>query len=94
MFEIRVESAGLVRLLGRLDASEAERAGEDLRALEGPMTLDCSSLEYISSAGLSLVVMTYKRLQAAGHSLRLVNLQPKVRNVFTYARLDRLLNIE
>ena len=94
MFEIRVETDGLVRLSGRLDASEADKASEDLRALEGPMTLECSALEYISSAGLSVVVMTFKRLHAAGHSLRLVNLQPKVRNVFTYAGLHRLLNIE
>lgn len=94
MFQLRIETDGVVRLSGRLDASEADKAIEDLRALEGPMTLDCSALEYISSAGLSVMVMTYKRLHAAGHSLRLVNLQPKVRNVFTYAGLHKLLSIE
>ncbi len=42
----------------------------------------------------SVVLMIHKRLHAAGHSFRLVNLQPMVRNVITYAGLHRLLNIE
>ena len=94
MFEMSVEADGVVRVSGRLDASESDRALEKLRALEGPMTLDCSALEYISSAGLRVVLMIHKRLHAAGHSFRLVNLQPMVRNVITYAGLHRLLNID
>ena len=58
------------------------------------MTLDCSNLEYISSAGLSVMLVTHRRLRAAGHALRLTNLQPRVRNVFTYAGLHRVLQIE
>ena len=94
MFAMRVESDGVVRLTGRLDASEAERAIDGLEAITGPMTLDCSNLEYISSAGLSVMLVTHKRLLASGHALRLTNLQPRVRNVFTYAGLHRILQIE
>ena len=94
MFAMRVESDGVVRLTGRLDASEADQAIDGLEAITGPVTLDCSNLEYISSAGLSVMLVTHKRLVAAGHSLRLVNLQPRVRNVFTYAGLHTILQIE
>jgi anti-anti-sigma factor len=94
MFEIRVADGGLVRMSGRLDAAEADKARADLDGMPGPLTLDCSELEYISSAGLSVLIVTYKRLHAAGHPLRLVNLQPRVRNVFHYAGLNRLLQIE
>jgi anti-sigma B factor antagonist len=94
MFEMRTEDGGLIRLSGRLDAAEADQALEDLQQVAGPMTLDLTGLTYISSAGLAVVVQVYKRLHAAGHDLRLVNLQPKVRNVFTYAGLHKLLNIE
>ena len=94
MFSIRIEPDGVVRLSGRLDAAEAERAIADLAAISGPVTMDCGSLEYISSAGLSVMLVTHKRLMGSGHALRLVNLQPRVRNVFTYAGLNRILQIE
>jgi anti-anti-sigma factor len=94
MFAMQVEPDGIVRLSGRLDASEADRAIDGLDAIAGPVTLDCSNLEYISSAGLSVMLVTHKRLTAAGHALRLTNLQPRVRNVFTYAGLHRILQIE
>jgi len=94
MFSMRFEPGGVVRLSGRLDASEADRANDELDSIAGPVTLDCSNLEYISSAGLSVMLVTHKRLTAAGHALRVTNLQPRVRNVFTYAGLHRILQIE
>ena len=94
MFEVRFEGDGRVRLVGRLDASQAEAATAALRRLDGPSVADFSELEYISSAGLSVILLTYKRLHEAGHSLLLVNLSPRIRNVFGYAGLDRVLRIE
>ena len=94
MLEIRNPSTGQVELVGRLDASEAERADQTLRAMTGSLRLDCSGLDYISSAGLGVLIELHKRLVAAGQTLTLANLVPRVRNVFMYAGLDRLLNIE
>ena len=94
MFEIRVDESGQVLMKGRLDAAESDKALRVLRGLEGPLTVDLSGLDYISSAGIGVLIETYKRLGAAGHPLRLVNLLPRVRNIFTYAGLDRILTIE
>ena len=94
MFDLRVGAEGTVKFIGRLDASEAERVLAAVRALGGPMTADFSELEYISSAGLGLIIETHQRLTRQGHSLRIVNLTPKVRNIFTYAGLDSVLRIE
>ena len=94
MFEIRKGEDGRVKLAGRLDAAEADGALAALSAISAPLVADCAELEYISSAGLSVILQTYKRLLGLGHPLRLVNLQPRVRNVFTYAGLDRFLTIE
>ena len=94
MFEIVVGDGGQVRVQGRLDAAESDRALQVLRSISGPVTLDCTGLDYISSAGIAVIMDTYKRLTAAGHSLRLVNLTPRVKNVFTYAGLDKLLGIQ
>lgn len=85
---------GTVTLAGRLDAAEAETAHAAFRALQGPLVVDCDRLEYISSAGLGLLVEAHKRLTAAGQTMRLVRLQPRVRNVLAYAGLDRILRVE
>ncbi len=91
MFDIQVDDEGTVRLSGRLDASQTDRAHAVLAELTRNVTADCSALEYISSAGLGIIIVTHKRLLASGHSLKLVNLQPRVRNVFAYAGLDKFL---
>ena len=94
MFDIHLLAGGEVKVTGRLDAAESDRALAILRGLTGPVTVDCAGLDYISSAGIAVIMDTYKRLSTTGHALRLVNLTPRVKNVFTYAGLDKLLGIE
>ena len=94
MFDIQVLAGGRVSVNGRLDAAESERALHVFRGLSGPLTVDCSGLDYISSAGIAVVMDTYKRLLDAGHALHLVHVTPRVKNVFSYAGLDKLLGIE
>jgi anti-sigma B factor antagonist len=94
MLDIQVASPGQVRLAGRLDAAQAERALQVLSGLPGPLTLDCSDLEYVSSAGLGVIVQTYKRLLESKSGFKLTHLSPRVRNVFTLSGLDRVIPIE
>jgi anti-anti-sigma factor len=94
MFDIQVVADGLVQLTGRLDAAESDHLREVLGEIDHSVTLDCSALDYISSAGIGVLIETYKRLHASGHTLRLVKMLPRVRNVFAYAGLDRILTIE
>lgn len=94
MFDIQVAPNGLVQMTGRLDAAESERALEVLRGIDRSLVLDCSGLDYISSAGIGVLIETYKRLTATGHSFKLVKMLPRVRNIFAYAGLDRILTIE
>jgi anti-sigma B factor antagonist len=93
MFTIQQVGEGQVRLRGRLDAAEAEGALDELRRLSGPLTVDCSDLDYISSAGLGVIMATFKRLTDTGSTLLLANMQPRVRNVFKYSGLDKVLEI-
>jgi anti-anti-sigma factor len=94
MFRLDRGKDGTVRLVGRLDAAEADQATEAFAALDGPVVADCSELEYISSAGISVLMVTYKRLHQKGQTLRLQSLQPRVRNVFVYSGLAPMLGIE
>jgi anti-anti-sigma factor len=71
MFRLEPLTQGRVRLIGRLDAAEAEQASSAFAVLDGPIDADCSGLEYISSAGISVLMVTYKRLHQKGHVFRL-----------------------
>jgi anti-anti-sigma factor len=94
VLELRLRDGGVVALAGRLDASESDRALAELNRLPGPLTLDCTELEYISSAGISVIVMTYKRLTGQGQVLVFTGMVPRVKNVFVYAGLAKLLGIQ
>jgi anti-sigma B factor antagonist len=56
--------------------------------------VDLSDLKYISSAGIGVLMKTYKRLHDSGNTIKLVNLSQHVRNVFHYAGLEQLFGIE
>lgn len=94
MFTIEDQGAGNFKLGGRLDAAQVETAEATLGDASGAVTLDLTELEYIASAGISVVLTLFKRLKSNGGSLRLINLTPHVLNVFRYAGLDQVLNIE
>ena len=94
MLEIDVQPGGCVRLSGRLDAAQADRAKEALQSLNEPATIDLKDLDYVSSAGLGVLVQTYKRLRDSGHSFRITNMKPRIRSVFVYAGLDKVLRLE
>jgi anti-anti-sigma factor len=94
MFEIERRSENLIALSGRLDASQAPKADQLLGTASGSIRIDLSALEYISSAGISVLLRVYKRLDDTGHTLTLLNPSPHVRNVFHYAGLDQILAIE
>ena len=58
------------------------------------MTLDCRGLEYISSAGLGVLLKTQKRLVAAGGKVRLAGVNRHVQDIFVYSGFDQLFEIE
>jgi len=94
MFRLDPGSGGTVRLIGRLDGDEAERALASFAELEGSIVADCSELDYISSAGIAVILVTLQRLNKLGHTFRLHPVQPRVRNVFKYAGLSQVLGID
>jgi len=94
MLAIEMGTDGAVVLNGRLDAAQAPAAQAFLDKVQGLVTLDCAQLEYISSAGLGVLLKTQKRLLAAGGKLRLARMKPHLRDIFTYSGFDQLFEIE
>jgi anti-anti-sigma factor len=93
MFEIAFKDSGEVKVSGRLDAAQAPRAQEFLDAIHGGCVIDMSELEYVSSAGLGVLLSTHKRLMAGQAGLELVNVNPHIKDIFRYSGFDRLFLI-
>jgi anti-sigma B factor antagonist len=94
MLSVEVGTDGVVRLAGRLDAAQAPAAQAALDRVNGHVTLDCRQLEYISSAGLGVLLKTQKRLLGSAGKLRLNGLSPHIRDVFVYSGFDQIFEIE
>ncbi len=88
--------AFLLTLAGRLDATwaDAVQAALDaaVRAGEHRIVMDMAGVDYISSAGLRVVIAGYKQLRAVQGGFALRNVQPGVAKVIELSGLGVLLN--
>ena len=93
MLEITRGEAGEIRLKGRFDASQAEAAKAVFLKLDRATVVDFAALDYISSAGLGVLLAAQKRLSERGQSLKLVNVSSHIRDVFHYSGFDQIFEI-
>jgi len=93
MFEIEITGGGIVSVEGRLDAAQAVKAQAFLDQVDGQCVLDLSKLEYISSAGLGVLLKTHKRLMGLGSGIKLVNVNHHIHDIFRYSGFDKLFEI-
>ena len=97
--EITQNIASVVATItGRLDtvtSSEFEKSLAAYFSTPGlELVLDCSAMEYISSAGLRVVLMAHKSLTANGGRFVIRNLSKEVRSVFDMIGFSNILTIE
>jgi anti-sigma B factor antagonist len=73
-------------LTGSLDATTADALERQVSdALDGgtkSLLFDLTNLDYVSSVGLRVFLVAYRRLQPAGGKLQFCGLKPLVRQVF------------
>jgi|SRR5688572_16010554 anti-sigma B factor antagonist len=93
MFEPVQGDGGRVMFTGRLDAAQSAKAQSFLDALADPGEIDLSGLEYISSAGLGVLLRTHKRLMGSGGRLRLVNVSHHIFDILRYSGFDQLFDV-
>lgn len=94
MFKIEFDADGNVTAEGRLDAASAPQAQEFLDQVVDQCVLNMATLEYISSAGLGVLLRTHKRLMSQATGLRLVNVSKHINDIFMYSGFDKLFEIE
>ena len=93
MFEIDYGDNGEVIYSGRLDASQCTKAQSFMDEIADTRTLDFSRLEYISSAGLGILLKTQKRLAASGAALKITNVNNHIYDVFRYSGFNAIFDI-
>ena len=94
MFEIKTGTENEILLLGRFDASQADKAKRVFADVMETSYVDFIQLDYISSMGLGVLLMTQKRLKESGKELILKNMNDHIREVFKYAGFDMIFRIE
>ena len=99
-FEVQTKDEGkvlVVALSGQLDTRAAPQLEKALDAQVGQgrneILVDCARLDFVTSAGLRVLLMTGKRVAAAGGRLALCALNPSVREVFDISGFANLFPI-
>jgi len=84
-----------IALEGRLDtvtAPELEKELKDTLDQADSLTLDFSGLEYISSAGLRVMLSAHKAMQGKG-GMKIIHVNEIVREVFDVTGFSDILDI-
>lgn len=91
-------SATIVALQGQLNSANAGTIEAEVLGIVNSgvrsLVLDFAALDYISSAGLRMVLVVAKRLKQEGGLLVLCGMQPHVREVFDISGFLAILNVE
>lgn len=85
-----------VSLTGRLDTTTSPQLDEELKkSLDGirELTMDLEGLDYISSAGLRILLSTQKTMNQQG-TMKLINVSSMVMDVFEVTGFSDILTIE
>jgi stage II sporulation protein AA (anti-sigma F factor antagonist) len=93
----KVGEVAVVAVAGQINSANAAeieaRLLEQVEQGERRCVLDLGKLDYISSAGLRVVLVLAKRLKENQGRLALCNLQPHVREVFDISGFLAILNV-
>jgi len=93
-FDIRNGDNATIVFIGRLDAAQCARAQAHIDSALDRTEFDFSELEYISSAGLGLLLKVQKRLLSSGQRLRVRNVSSHIFDIFRYSGFDQIFDVE
>ena len=98
--EIRQEQRDqviILSLVGRLDANTSKDLEENLITLieanNRRFIIDCAKLDYISSAGLRVLLMGAKKLKSLDGSIALASLKEHIKDIFEIAGFLSIFSI-
>ena len=91
------EDIAIISVFGRIDANSApdleDALNKCVNAGSGKLVLDLSGVEYVSSAGLRVLLSVRKRLVPLKGELVLAGLRPFVREVFDMTGFSKVFSL-
>lgn len=94
---IKLPTAVLIKVTGRMDAAAAPEFQKTCETLvkDGALhqVVDLGGLQYISSAGLSHILVAARSVKAQGGSLALCGLHGMVKEIFTVTKFLTLFPV-
>ena len=95
--KIKEGEIDILVVIGEVDASSSIQLDSAIRKeIDGgslKLLIDCSALDYISSAGLGVFMSYIEEVKSKGGAMAICGLNEKVANVFQILGLDQLLQI-
>ena len=81
-----------------MDPARIEKMGEELLAVleddsNENLVVNFENVNFFSSAAINKLIVLEKHMRARGGEIRLTNLQPEVRDLFSYTHLDQVFQI-
>jgi anti-sigma B factor antagonist len=95
MFNIKYDlDSQKVSMSGQFEASKVKECKDILDNINETFTIDMSELDFICSAGIGILVLTYSRLKDSGNKMVLTNLNSNISTVFKISLLDTVFDIQ
>ena len=95
---LQKEQESVVRIAGELDTIATTEQADDLQQVlniaDKALVMDCSELEYISSAGLRFFMQLKRESEAKGGSIRITNMNEDVADIFRMSGYKNIFQIE
>jgi anti-anti-sigma factor len=86
----------VLSLTGRLDHDSCEPLRAELESMlggEAPLVLDLAGLEYVSSAGLRMLLLAGKQANEHGSKIIIAAMRPLVAEIFQISRFTMVFEI-
>lgn len=98
--EIKIQPNGqetTVQLIGLLDTTTISEQADELQKVldiaDQALVMDCSELEYISSAGLCFFMQLKRETEAKGGKIRIINLNEDVADIFRMSGFHNIFSL-
>lgn len=97
IYEKKAESCIIVGIIGRLDTTNYGILENKMKELidnkQIRILVDCSKMDYVSSSGLRILLMTLKSITQANGKFVLCELQENIKEIFEISGFNSIFEI-
>ncbi len=92
-----VDKECTVSVIGRLDSATAPQLEREIESVISGIELlifDFSELEYLSSAGLRVLLASYKKMKSQNGNMKILSVNSTVNEIFVMTGMINIFDIE